>query len=684
MQKLLAQAGECAARFWDVWMYTRVPALTVFIVGGLLFTDQGRDIAAGLKMSCEHALFFSLGHSLWVFHSWLWARRGVVRGSGRDDLPLLWGDQKDSERAKEMSFAERYCPRGIAFLALLSGVVLLFRADVGMVMFVKLLALPGLLFAFICFRKRINDSGKWGMEFQIFVSSLITGSLLVVMLVLVCAMFDSVWTGFLLGSGAVIFMAAAGIVGPLSWVTIRARTSKIPILVLLVIWMFLISGLIDPYPIRLADEVPAAGRRDNFEQALDHWSSFQPDQKCNQIVIFASAGGGILASYWTSGILARLEQEDDTGFSDKFFAISAVSGGAIGAGFHLSLLAHNRDPGQQSTKNLLKQQQALHELDYLAPTVLRGAFVDLLQLVLPFRAFHARDITFERSLERAPAYLDRPDDISLSAEAEPFRAQLSKLYSKKQDSRGWLPLVFLNGAHEEEGVRVISSQIAIEPDIFYRALDLPGLLKNDLYLSTAAYSAARFPLVAPPGEIRNKSHRKGHVLDGGYLENFGAMTAMDILKKAMELKPDLQPIIVQLHHDGDAGKDFFNATVTPAGSGGFRPFPDLLGPINGTYSNALPAAVHDAHGLKQKVEGMANGKYFYIPVTDIPLNRKDSLPLGWLLSKKSRCQMDEYLDNQIKKAHNGNAGPEDALAQLIILLKQGCNTAVTETKKEAS
>jgi hypothetical protein len=56
-----------------------------------------------------------------------------------------------------------------------------------------------------------------------------------------------------------------------------------------------------------------------------------PAQKKLPIVIVAAAGGGLRAAYWTATLLGELHDRSNGDFSKSLFAISGVSGGALGA-----------------------------------------------------------------------------------------------------------------------------------------------------------------------------------------------------------------------------------------------------------------------------------------------------------------------------------------------------------------
>src|SRR5262249_9331524 len=123
------------------------------------------------------------------------------------------------------------------------------------------------------------------------------------------------------------------------------------------------------------------------------------------------------------------------------------------------------------------------------------------------------------------------------------------------------PALFLNGTVVETGQRAITSNVRAFGPPFENAVDALLLAGLDLPLSTAANMSGRFPYLEPVGTLRFNCARAdlkgeslkqvdeglpyrcaqagmtttidwGHIGDGGYFENFGALTAEEILRAA--------------------------------------------------------------------------------------------------------------------------------------------------------
>jgi hypothetical protein len=75
---------------------------------------------------------------------------------------------------------------------------------------------------------------------------------------------------------------------------------------------------------------------------------------------------------------------------------------------------------------------------------------------------------------------------------------------------------------------------------------------DDVALSTAAHNSARFPIISPPGAIRNVRHTVvDRIVDGGYIENYGALSAMELAVAVHTAQPQLAPFVLVISNDPD-------------------------------------------------------------------------------------------------------------------------------------
>jgi hypothetical protein len=115
-----------------------------------------------------------------------------------------------------------------------------------------------------------------------------------------------------------------------------------------------------------------------------------------------------------------------------------------------------------------------------------------------------------------------------------------------------------------------------------REASTPGPV--DVLLSTAAHNSARFPVVSPPGAIRNAaSEIIDRVVDGGYFENYGATSALELFAALRRL--GLQPMLLVISNDPEVPTDM--KAVIPADRwNGFRRIPTVSGVVHSDSRDA--------------------------------------------------------------------------------------------------
>jgi hypothetical protein len=88
---------------------------------------------------------------------------------------------------------------------------------------------------------------------------------------------------------------------------------------------------------------------------------------------------------------------------------------------------------------------------------------------------------------------------------------------------------------------------------------------DDVRLSTAAHNSARFPLISPPGSIRNRTHHiVERIVDGGYMENYGALAALELAQAIRAVEPRLAPFVLVVSNDPDENPDLNPAEAPDA------------------------------------------------------------------------------------------------------------------------
>lgn len=286
----------------------------------------------------------------------------------------------------------------------------------------------------------------------------------------------------------------------------------------------------------------AAAARTWYEQAKAAYSNAHGKGPVPMLIV-TTAGGGIRAAFWTAEVLEKLaaDFEKEGGVRPYLFAISGVSGGSVGAAAFDAALAE-RD------ENLCKAGDATCPFattflteDFLAPALASLVFVDAPSSFLPDLGQIDRGTALERSFEIASGGLLSRPFLSLF----PYKKDLVT-----EGRPPWRPILLLNATHEETGKRIITGHVLIERNVFIDSLDALHVLGKDIRASTAAHNSARFTYISPAGDLGDKH---GSVIDGGYFENYGALTALELARAASwELRdedPGIKLVILMISSD---------------------------------------------------------------------------------------------------------------------------------------
>lgn len=270
-----------------------------------------------------------------------------------------------------------------------------------------------------------------------------------------------------------------------------------------------------------------------------------PEEAPVPVYFVAAEGGGARAAYWTAQVLQALSasgKPEYKDFPERTFAISSVSGGSIGAAaFVACRRLHGRDAAAAGAC-----LETLGRTDLVSPLLGALLFEDVVARVVPTSACAtpacgvlSRGVWFERVLQRGvPALKDglrgsRPGPQAAASGAAALAS-----------APAHLPYLFLNSTWVESGERAIASEVRITQEDFPTARDTLAILGHDLTLATAAHNSARFPFVNAIGAVHTTRGRCtraagapqadrevacGHVADGGYFDNSGSHTVIDLL-----------------------------------------------------------------------------------------------------------------------------------------------------------
>ena len=402
-----------------------------------------------------------------------------------------------------------------------------------------------------------------------------------------------------------------------------------------------------PSPDAIAGDAPAAA-----DAAFAAWLAARPlpgggGGRPTPVFFAAAEGGGLRAAYWTAKVLGGLE-DDDARFADRLFAVSSVSGGSLGAAVFDALVAERRAGNLPAGRTFTDQAKGVLGEDFLSPSLAAMLFPDAFVHFLPGSAAltsadraRALEAAFEDSW-RAHVGTDRM--------SRPFRALWDG------PTGALLPHLLLNTTCTETGRRFVVSDLRAAPRIgdVGDALDVVG---SDVPLSTAAHMSARFPYVSPGGRVLAHPEVCGHFVDGGYFENSGAATLLDLVEALPDQDPAHPgriawiPVVLAINNDPDRDRpqpplEFLSELLVPVktmlqtrGARGRSAEMSLLKYVTGdTTSTVRPTGCRvlgdDSHG------------YYIEFALTAPAPHTVPVPLGWMLSGAAQAQMDAQWEEQ--------------------------------------
>ena len=453
-------------------------------------------------------------------------------------------------------------------------------------------------------------------------------------LLLAAFLLSRVWLPQHMGSIAITMLAATSWIAFGSLVLIYPTYRfRLPSLVLVTIVLTgLFSAWNDNHELRRSKNGTVSSRP-TPQQHFENWWAQRPGSGPHRVIVIAADGGGIRAAYWTASVLARLEEEQP-GLGCRVFAISSISGSSLGATVYAGLLGDLDDPCGTQPRSLLPRMRRFLGRDFLAPALAGLFFPDLLQRFLPFAVLPDR-----------ASYLEEAWETPWLETGLEWAGNFEKLWDNDRELK--VPSLFLNGTWVNDGGRTAVSnlQLSKHDESLTGLDDLLNFAPGGIPASTAAHTSARFPYMSPAGTL--PSEPPMYVVDGGYYENSGALTAtqlLDLIQRTCRRLDSCDPgnmelvaLVISNDPEYPGGcTSYYDAdkTVDPAFREMFTP------PL--TFWRTRSARGYDAEcELRNRVQQLG-GRYERISLGDT--GGRSSFPLGWLLSNNTRRDIDERVD----------------------------------------
>jgi len=407
------------------------------------------------------------------------------------------------------------------------------------------------------------------MPLSIFLATLILNVLLTVWVAFQPRQFDGV------GSLAVALIAASFFCTSGGFLCMLADRRGVPLLSALVAMSLTLHVLhlndnhrVRQYPGMSTHQWPGsppADHRPSFEAYAKAWlqSRCRPQRACPVIMVSAE-GGGLRSAAWTAMVLgeftARVDQAlppngSEPQFERYLFAGSGVSGGSLGLATYVASLRTAPGTGEAA---LARSEQILDH-DFLAPIMANAWFIDFTQRWLPGALFDDRGRALTRAWEQAAR------EQGVDALAQPF----ARLYeSETGEVITSTPALFFNSTTVGQGWRFVQDPFrpfAHSP--WTTAYDGSRWLDPRIPLSEVVLNSARFTYLSPAGTLQAAlepapSPVGFQLVDGGYFENSGATTLLEVTQRLRAIAASVaQPIhVIVLHISNDPSlHDFVEA-----------------------------------------------------------------------------------------------------------------------------
>jgi hypothetical protein len=347
-------------------------------------------------------------------------------------------------------------------------------------------------------------------------------------------------------------------------------------------------------------------------------------------VFFISAEGGALRTGAFTALLLSKLQDSFPDFKTHIYAFSTVSGGGLGAHFFNSI---SSDDQSKAKKNHAELSRNFFATDFLSAVTGKLVFGEILQWLIPiYIQKFDRAITLENVWEE-------------TWKTTTGLAERNNLLAKPivENINHSQPAYFINTVEAETGMPCIWSNLLMDSSFpFYENRNLQKRYPVQLRYSSAINLSTRFPLISPAAMFsfnENGKQVRRHYVDGGYFDNSGQETLLQVLNAIpFEKYPQVKPYILCFNFseiDSTIGKGIHFAN-------------DIVEIASAIYQtrNARTALASDA--LKKYCSNrFSSGQYIAL---SLDINTKN-LPMNWVLSHAALQRVDNYTDAlmQMKK-----------------------------------
>jgi len=427
-----------------------------------------------------------------------------------------------------------------------------------------------------------------------------------------------------------------------------AKLRRFPISIRFLLLLVLLYSSIknDDHPVRQQQrEAVLTTQRPELKAHFKQWfiqykkemdAALEPDTqrkfKGYPVIFICAEGGALRTGGFTAFYLTKLQRLcEDTlkiNFKRAVYAMSGVSGGSLGLGvFNAVTYVNNSSVLINGTKSV-NAAQTFFEGDFISSIIGKMFFGDLLNLFLPWHVnVFDRAIAMEKAWEKQYSKLLKADTLSQ-------RSNVFSLPFNQSNSAMNKPLIVFNTDEVESGKQcwIANFQPAGLYDQEERDL-LASKIQGNINYSTGINFSTRFPLFSP-GAMLRKACLKYHYLDGGYVENTGAGTMLEILQvlNTDTIFKQVRPVVIFLR--------FSDQVTPPDGSNNINFGNEITEIIGGIYNARKGRSDAAVHQLDTLIIKKMNGG-----IVDAALKPTErDVPMNWILSKQSLDYINKDID----------------------------------------
>ncbi len=440
-------------------------------------------------------------------------------------------------------------------------------------------------------------------------------------------------------------------------------------------WFLVVSWVNKDHPIRYNEEGKQHDARPSLNQHFNAWldsaknkdtadfkgynycfmgdSAFK-DSIFYPVIFITAEGGAFRTGAFTSMLLSAL-QDSFPQFRNHIYAYSSVSGGTVGIGFFNAV--NFLEPDCKSAKNdrdyYKKITSSFFSKDLLSPVISSAFYGDVLNYFWPiqFERFD-RAIALEKAWEEDySGIFKKTEDKNVFSSSFPMCDSNTKSYT---------PAWFINTTEVESGLQCFVSNVKPDKILFSKERDLLDYkIRGSINYSTAIGLSTRFPFFSPSAAVRQDNQKTYHYVDGGYVENTGSKTMLEILQslRSAILSKSVVPYVIQLKF-GD--EDNFKSTSF---------LNEVSSVFNGIYNTRAGNSATYSKLLQNFTEKELRGKFISIPLEV----SSDDIPLNWVFSERSMEKLSLAVDSIMKNTKN-------SLNKKLFLFKATADTVIREGK----